>query len=449
MPKSNRIDKRSLEVQASQWYLAKTKTFAATIFHVLKNSPEQARRVWKALRKLHKVVKSNALYNSEWIYADYVFNWDNIDYSALDKKVKKLQEEELKKPEEERKKFSHAIALTDPVLMQKLLDHGVNFDANLSAQKKLREFAAVLCPNGIEFIDEQSKANVMAWIEMSERLWKKLIILPNHVSHMDAVVIDAFFKWLRNDWIIPKNKRIRLVEWVYMALTPGVRQFSIWFNTTKVIWEWDMKMLLSYAKKNNTPVDIEYTNDEDEIIKKTITPIQQIKELKRQANIQYYANQDKEIWVIFPYAGRWENGWVKSEINVFMKDFLTSKDCVYISLNIYDTDKLKPTKSDFFLWAHTWFQPYDIEVMASEPWIGWDKDLTQIHELMLEQRDSMRPQFEKIEKKKAHEKIIIQVQSTLSDILNTFEDWYEPTLEEVCHYNQLVAEYERLLKRDY
>ena len=193
MAKISKLDKRSLEVKASQWYLAKTKTFAATIFHVLKDSPKQAIKFWKALKKLHKVVKSNALYNSEWIYADYVFNWDNIDYSTLDKKVKKLQEDELKKPEQERKKFSHAIALTDPVLMQKLLDHWVNFDANLSAQKKLREFASVLCPNWIEFIDEQSKANLIAWIEMSERLWKKLIILPNHVSHMDWVVIDAFF----------------------------------------------------------------------------------------------------------------------------------------------------------------------------------------------------------------------------------------------------------------
>ena len=449
MAKSPKLDKRALEVKASQWSLAKTKTSAATIFNLLKTSPWQVRRVWKALRKLHKVVKSNALYNSEWIYADYVFNGENIDYSALDKKVKKLQEEELKKPEEERKKYSHAIGLTDPVLMQKLLDHGVNFDANLSAQKKLREFANVLCPNGIEFIDEQSKTNLMEWIEMSEKLWKKLIILPNHVSHMDAVVIDTFFKWLRNKWIVPKEKRIRLVEWVYMALTPWVRQFSIWFNTTKVIWEGDMKMLLSYAKNNNTPVNIEYTNDEDEVIKKTITPIQQIKELKKKAHEQYFANKDKEIWVIFPYAGRWENGWIKTEINIFMTEFLTSEDCIYISLNIHDTDKLKPTKTDFFIWAHTWFQPYDIQVAASKAWVWWEKNLQQIHETMLEQRDFMRPQFEKIEKKKAHENIILQIQATLSDILLTFEDWYEPTLEEISSYNQLVAEYEKLLNRDY
>ena len=449
MKKVHNLDKRSLEVQASQWYLAKTKTFAATIFHVLKTSPGQARKVWKALRKLHKVVKSNALYNSEWIYADYVFNWDNIDYSALDKRVKKLYEEELKKPEHERKKYSHAIALTDPVLMQKLIDHWVNFEANKSAQKKLREFANVLCPNGIQFIDEQSKRNLMEWIEMSERLWKKLIVLPNHVSHMDAVVIDAFFRGLRDTWVVPKDKRIRLVEWVYMALTPWVRQFSIWFNTTKVIGEWDMKMFLENARKNNKPIDVEYVDDDWEIVRKTITPMQQIKALKAQGLKQYFANKDSEIWVVFPYAWRWEYWWVKSEINVFMKDHLMSPDCIYLTLNIHDTDQLKPTKSDFFIWAHTWFQPYDIKVAASKAWVWWEKDLKQIHELMLEQRDYMRPQFEKIEKKQAHEKVIVQVQEKLSEILTTFEDWYEPTLDEVCEYNKLVLEYESLLKREY
>lgn len=441
MAKAAKLDKRSLEVKASQWNLAKTKTIAATIFHVLKDSPEQAIRVWKALRKLHKVVKSNALYNSEWIYADYIFNWDNVDYSALDKRVKKLQEDELKKSEWERKKYSHAIALTDPVLMQKLLDHGVNFDANLSAQKKLREFANILCPNWIQFIDMQSQQNLAAWIEMSERLWKKLIVLPNHVSHMDAVVIDSFFKWLRNNSIIPKHKKIRLVEWVYMALTPWVRQFSIWFNTTKVIWEWDMSMFLANAKKNNDPVNIEYINDEDEIIKITSTPMQQIKTLKKQATTAYFANKENEISIIFPYAGRWENGWVKSEISIHMKQFLMSPDCVYVALNIHDTDQLKPTKSDFFIGAHTWFQPYDIKVHVSEPWIGWDKNLEQMHELMLEQRDSMRPQFDKIEKKKAHEKFIIELQSQISDIINFWEEWWELTDEEVENYQQLKDVY--------
>lgn len=448
MAKARNIDQRSLEVKASQWQFAKTKTIAATIFHVLKDSPEQARKVWRALKKLHKVVKSWALYNAEWIYADYVFNWDNIDYSALDKKVKTLQEEELKKPVSERKKYSHAIALTDPVLMQKLLDHGVNFDANLSAQKKLREFANVLCPKGIHFIDYHSKQNLIAGIEMSERLWKKLIVLPNHVSHMDAVVIDAFFKWLRNSWIVPKEKKIRLVEWVYMALTPWVRQFSIWFNTTKVIGEWDMKMFLDQARKNNNPIDIEYVNDDDEVIKKTITPMQQIKELKKQAKTQYFANKDNEIWVIFPYAGRWENGWVKSEINIFMKDFLMSTDCVYVTLNIHDTDQLKPTKSDFFVGAHTWFQPYDIKVMASEPWVWWEKNLEQIHELMLEQRDSMWPQYDQIEKKKAHERLVVATQAAISDVLEHLELWWELDDNEKANYNNLVEKYIEIRDRE-
>ena len=232
------LDKRLLEVKASQWQFAKTKTFAATIFHVLKDSPQQARKVRKALKRLHKVVKSSALNNAEWIYADYLFNWENVNYAILDKKVKKLQEEELKKPNEFRKKFSHAIALTDPVLMQKLLDNGVNFDANLSAQKKIREFASVLCPNGIQFIDEESKNNLIASIEMSEKLWKKWIVLSNHVSHMDAVVIDYFFKWLRNEWLIPKQKKTRFIEWIYINKNQLISHHENLPLQTWLLWKW-------------------------------------------------------------------------------------------------------------------------------------------------------------------------------------------------------------------
>jgi hypothetical protein len=65
MSKNIILDKRSLEVKASQANHAKAKTVAATIFNILKTSPKQARYVRKALRNLHKVVKSNALHNAE------------------------------------------------------------------------------------------------------------------------------------------------------------------------------------------------------------------------------------------------------------------------------------------------------------------------------------------------------------------------------------------------
>ncbi len=88
MVTNKKIDKRTLEVEASQWKRAKLKTISATIFHVLQDSPVQARKVWKALRKLHKVVKSSSLTNWEWIYADYLFGWDNINLWQLDNQVK-------------------------------------------------------------------------------------------------------------------------------------------------------------------------------------------------------------------------------------------------------------------------------------------------------------------------------------------------------------------------
>ena len=440
MSKNITLDKRSLEVKASQANHAKAKTVAATIFNILKTSPKQASYVRKALRNLHKVVKSNALHNAEWIYADYIFNGENIDYAKLDKYVKQLEEQELLKPLHERKKYSHAIALTDAQLMQKFLDHGVNFDAQPAAQKKMRGFIDVLCPNGINFVDTQSKNNLLDAIALSQKTGKKLIILSNHVSHMDAVVIDAFFKQLKTQWLIPTHKKVRFIEWVYMALTPGVRQFSIAFNTTKVIWESDMNMLLSSAKKNNKEVTIEYELW-DEIKSITTTPITQIKEMKKQVNEKYFTNAENEIWVIFQYAWRGEFGWVKKSINPFMSNFLTSEECIYLSLNMHDTDQLRPTTSDFFVGAHTRFQPFDITVHASVPWIWWQKSLEEIHQLWLQQRDIMRPQFAWIEKKLAHEQYILETQNKISSILSFIDTWWKLSECEIEDYNRLVDMY--------
>jgi hypothetical protein len=83
--------------------------------------------------------------------------------------VKYLEEQELLKPLHKRKKYSHAIALTDAQLMQRFLDHGVNFDAQPAAQKKMRGFINVLCPNGINFVDLQSKNNLLDAISLSQK----------------------------------------------------------------------------------------------------------------------------------------------------------------------------------------------------------------------------------------------------------------------------------------
>lgn len=309
----------------------------------------------KPLLRLNKLCNPKDLESSNWIYNSYFFSWKNPLFSN-----------------EHRSDFSKCSDVwmfSTPKFIMALVDRWVNFDADDAARESIHELISRLTLS-IE-TDTESSNNIELALKLTKEQKKKLIIISNHISHLDAPIIDYVLK--QED--ILNWKAPRFVTWAYMFYNKWVRPFIRCFNTSFVFWPKDMDDVMSRFKSKNRQFFYLF------------------RILKNISRTQIFESKTDEASVLFPYAWR-SKPWVddnfalgcKDMIPARMQDSLNCERCVYLPFAI-------KWPGDIFPWNMCWWwnalenfsnaQAVDVKYIVWKPFVGWDRSISEIHDDMI------------------------------------------------------------------
>lgn len=417
---------RAQEVKAGGSKSAAIKTYAATILQnfVVETTKKprweiqkwiaQARRLSRALINLHKVCSENKMMNGIWIYADYYFSGINIDYKQVDTLVKqgkipwhacyfadpailapflaRLDEDirkykDLIKQLEAKEEKTQADTVREVVYKKKLASNDLNplcFEADPRVENKMIKFMDALKLWDFQ-IDEESKKNIADAYIVSQQTWKKLILNCNHSWHTDANIISLLWRDLVDQGTIPwekdlpkeLQKKVRLLCGFYMAMTPWVRTYMAWSNVLLVPWVNDV----AYFKETLQWLP-EWHPGRGLFLK-----------LQKLVLTGFAADADHEVMVVFSWAGRGEYGGLKDSIPWGMKPYMENKDCVYVDVHIAWSEKMRPAKKNILFGAHNFFQPQEVKVKIWQSYIWGQKNVGDIFNSMVQQRDEVQPEW--------------------------------------------------------
>lgn len=447
------LNQRELEVKAGKWKMAMAKTIAATIWHNFIDNPhKQAWRLFHALGLLHTVCSKKKLLNEEWIYADYFFWGNHIDYKTLDKKVKNKEfaahslyftdPEKMRglltRHDEERTKYRKQIEILSSqeqtyhvenqlkYAKHKLASNELNplcFDADPRAKNKMKYLMDAL-KLGEFGMDEASKQNIKDAYLLAKSTGKKLVLNFNHSGHTDANLISHFWDWMVQREIIPdekslpqsQQKKVRFMCGLYMALSEWVRPYFIGSDTWLVIGATEYKKFVELfaGQPNDVP---EWEEDKYIVDGKPCSDKELLRKFEEYVSQMVWADPEWEILVTFPSAGRWPYGGLKESIQSWMKKHLERKDCVYVNIHMRGSEKMRPSSGSAIIGAHNYFEAQPVDVMVGKPYLWWEKTTEETFAEMVEQRDAMQPEWKWVEKVRTVQKKIETVEKTWMDAL--------------------------------
>lgn len=222
------------------------------------------------------------------------------------------------------------IALLDDILAR---DTTINFDRNEEIKTQINKLVQSLIQNESskderQIIDEISRENFKNACREAKEKNYKIIFLGNHASHFDTPILSYILDKMiqethEEDPEIP-TRQIRFIWGAYMYYNKGVRNFTAAFDTTLVFGPKDLQEIKSYLSQEWR---------KDIIIK-----------FHREALKKLQENNDKEITMLFPYAGRAENkNWCKDELPIGISQYIEKDNCLYIPLWFTWSDNIFPT----------------------------------------------------------------------------------------------------------
>jgi hypothetical protein len=320
--------------------------------------------IFPALFRLKMVCNNSNLENWTWVYSQYRLNGKNFpkDLITLEKDKSEWREIDFASKDAEVSQliFTNRHALID------LLENWVEFNADKHVRRLLQKVSEYLV-KWID-IDEQSLLRLKKAKEFAISEWKKLVLLANHISHLDAPILDYVLTQKLDIWLDP-----RFVCGAFMYYNRWVRPFTVWFNTLFVYWPKDFQKLISRVPSADR---------------------QLLKKFNSTVLSSFSEKPDKEMIVVFPYAGRskeWEDAdyiyWCKNKIPNWMKEMLSMEDCVYLPF--------------WFNWTNSMFwpdrswggwnmlknfkdsTPTNVSVFVWEHFVWWKKELSTIHDSMI------------------------------------------------------------------
>lgn len=252
------------------------------------------------------------LNNWKWIFKNYFFSWNS--------KILNFNWEEFKN-------CSSIELFNSNIFLDSLISNWVDFNSDDLARNKLHNFISSLISN-IE-ISYFSRKNLNEAVQKAKSENKKLVILSNHMSHLDAPVLD----YILNLHIWEDFDRIRFLTGSFMYYNKHVRPFVKCFDTTFVFWPMDFWEVTKKFFR-------EYKEDFHLLRKFQNSVIDSVKN-----------NHSSETIVIFPYAWRAQNiedFWCKESIPVWMTEMLTQDNCLYLPICF-------SWSSDIFDWNESWW----------------------------------------------------------------------------------------------
>lgn len=367
----NREKPESLDLRRKEWESAHmwVLELVKSVTSMLMDHP----MLFGELMRLNVSCNNKNLENWTWIYKDYPLSWKTlcprlltlpsdlsawikIDFTSKDQDVLKL-------------------LFANKHFLLRLINDWFAFDANKKARHLINWISSLMC-TWVD-ITPSSTSTLAEGIRFAKKNWKKVVFLANHLSHLDAPILDFILsKKLNLQWLDP-----RFVCWAYMYYNRSVRPYTTWFNTLFIYWPDDIENLKSRLTKENW-------------VSSRFETVRMLKLYKETLIKSFSMNPDKESLVLFPYAWRaknsdWENYpfWCKSKILPWMEDMLTLDDCVYIPLGTFWTD-------DFFGSEGKWWwgnvirnfshvKPQRVVISIWDHFVWGSKDLDQIHQAVL------------------------------------------------------------------
>ncbi len=361
-------------LNSTQWLreleatLAKKK-FRTALYTIL-NSPT----VFGKLLNMNVLLNNKKLKHARWLYETYPYANRWLDYSAIDKLVKKYP-----------KNHKYSELFLDKTIIDKWIDARLLSDAVPKAQAVIMAFAEEVIES-IDFYDEESVQNINERVDLLQT--HKWQIIANHKTNSDALVMQYCFMRMQQMWYLPPHYTLRFVRWIHMVSSPDVRAFSVWFNAIDILWPKDYKHIFRklIAKQRSQDEEIKQleddypTNYEDmydwsEYIDalKIFETIDTIKLEEMVANIW------KEINLFYPSAWRIPDAWLVNSnwLVAWVKPMLTLPQCVYLPVVFgWLTQFMKIWVPR--LWQKIWlkkqwmyFKQWKIKMRVWKPFIWW------------------------------------------------------------------------------
>ena len=353
--KEDVVDIRKIEWSESEISIsAKVKSLVT----ILINNP----KLFLRLVNLKRFCNNSDLVNWDWVYKFYRLKWTNFrPWDITLDSDKELIDFDSKNPE------IHKLIFSNPYSVNYLLQQWLENNANNEVRETLHKISWFLVKS--INIDIESQENLRNCLIEAKNNQKKVVFLSNHLSHLDAPILDYMLsKLIDLSW-----KDVRFVCGAYMYYNKWVRPFTVWFNTLFVYWPKDFLRLWSRLPKKSFFELLKRFND------RVINTI--------------HKNLDSEVLVLFPYAWRakkWEDinykYGCKDKLPNWMKQMLSLEDCIYIPLWINWT-------WDMFIGNPSWWgnmirnfskiSPTDVKLSVWKHFVWWELTMDEINRIMI------------------------------------------------------------------
>jgi len=280
-----------------------------------------------------------------WKYKNYFFAWNQSHIAFFDKWTLDI--------------------FKTPNFISSILNrlNWLKFNADEKAKNNMNNFVENMIDN--VYITDSSYINFKNALEKAKQEWRKIIILWNHASHMDAPI----YQYLFDKIVLPKTKskfNTRFLCWAFMYYSKIVRAYNICFNTMFVMWPADIVEMTKYWRSQWKPF------------------IESIRKLKNKI-LEWVKSDKDEILIIYPYAWRSTNpNWCKDKIENWMEEMLSSEDCIYIPVAIHWTSTMLWIQTE---WIFKWSKILRKANIRCDIWnyfVWWKKTLDEINQLMQE-----------------------------------------------------------------
>lgn len=324
--------------------------------------------------------KQSKVIETPWL--DAFLARHNDKRAQYEKRIKELELKTNRTPAEE----AHLMRYIHKLESNKL--NPLSFDSDERIAAAMEQLTDTLIES--ISVDEKSQQNIAKAIQRGLETGKKVILNVNHAGHSDSYVVQAFYKFLLQQGIIPgkdlpleERKKLRFLCGFYMAFTPGIRQYLGGINVLLVPGLNDMDF---FAKKLGN---------------------------RKLAHLFSYIKKGRiadpmgEIGVVFSGGGRGPYGGLKEEMPQGTYRYLEDPNTIIVDVHMTNTDKIYMSDSNKIA-AFNRRAPQKITFACGEPYVGGSKTREKIFEHMVAQRDNLQPQRKGAESNhKLQEKILL------------------------------------------
>lgn len=424
------LSRREAEAIASRWIHWKTKMIAGTLYHnLVAYWTSRTYHVMKELYDLNKLCNDSDFIRGCWEYEWYYFNGRNFDYEWLDYAV--LSMKDVTSPVwwmhgiEEMHKLIHRCWNLLPFQKaqskqdQKKLHHTFDqnpmaFRANPKINQAILDFMEVMLPEKFRFT-EWSLENLAGAIKTAKEQHLNVNFIGNHAWNLDAWVREFLMHELRKIGVLAKNDERWFLCGIWMQLNNSTRKYALWTNNLLTYGISDTKHLRDWWKRESTDF---YNADQMKQWREDF-------DLSKMLSFDQFAVARKEHMILFPHGKRWSFWWLEESMDRRIAPYFHQEWQLFIPVHIAHTDDAMPLWNGLLSWWYKYFKAQSfLEVDIAPFFLSKEKSVSQVHDIMVEQRNILQPERRGIEEPYKKYQLLQKMSS--------LQNWWEKSGEDIC-----------------